>query len=77
MILEIWFWSKSQSLTFQRANDQFSLADDFLEKLQFKAWNWTEANLRVQDDPLRHERENFGVQQLPLFNLLTPEELDW
>ena len=22
-------------------------------------------------------RENFGVQQLPLFNLLEPEELDW
>ena len=23
------------------------------------------------------ERANFGVQQLPLFNLLEPEELDW
>ena len=23
------------------------------------------------------ERENFGVQQLPLVNLLKPEELDW
>ena len=22
-------------------------------------------------------RANFGVQQLPLFNLLEPEELDW
>ena len=22
-------------------------------------------------------RANFGVQQLPLFNLLGPEELDW
>ena len=25
----------------------------------------------------KHDRENFGVQQLPLFNLLEPEELDW
>ena len=25
----------------------------------------------------KYGRENFGVQQLPLFNLLTPEELDW
>ena len=49
----------------------------FLEKLQFKAWNWMEENLRIQGDFLRNERENFGVQQLPLFNLLTPEELDW
>ena len=24
-----------------------------------------------------NERANFGVQQLPLFNLLAPEELDW
>ena len=26
---------------------------------------------------LINERENFGVQQLPLFNLLEPEKLDW
>ena len=26
---------------------------------------------------LRKERECFGVQKLPLFNLLKPEELDW
>ena len=26
---------------------------------------------------LRKGRENFGVQQLPLFNLLKPEKLDW
>ena len=57
--------------------DHFALVDDFLEKLQFKAWNWMEANLRIQGDSLRNERANFGVQQLPLFNLLTPEELDW
>ena len=25
----------------------------------------------------KKERANFGVQQLPLFNLLEPEELDW
>ena len=25
----------------------------------------------------QNERENFGVQQMPLFNLLKPEELDW
>ena len=31
----------------------------------------------IQDDFLKKERENFGVQQLPLFNLLAPEELDW
>ena len=34
-------------------------------------------NLRIQGDSLRNERENFGVQQLPLFNLLKLEELDW
>ena len=28
-------------------------------------------------DSWKSERENFGVQQLPLFNLLKPEELDW
>ena len=26
---------------------------------------------------LINERENFGIQQFPLFNLLEPEELDW
>ena len=26
---------------------------------------------------LKNERVNFGVQQLPLFNLLKPNELDW
>ena len=31
----------------------------------------------VREDLGKHERENFGVQQLPLFNLLEPEELDW
>ena len=25
----------------------------------------------------KNARANFGVQQLPLFNLLEPEELDW
>ena len=25
----------------------------------------------------KKRRANFGVQQLPLFNLLEPEELDW
>ena len=25
----------------------------------------------------KNRRANFGVQQLPLFNLLEPEELDW
>ena len=30
-----------------------------------------------QGDSLKNERAHFGVQQLPLFNLLTPEELDW
>ena len=25
----------------------------------------------------KNARANFGVQQLPLFNLLGPEELDW
>ena len=32
MILETWFWSKSQSLTFQCANDHFALVNDFLGK---------------------------------------------
>ena len=26
---------------------------------------------------MKNERAYFGVQQLPLFNLLEPEELDW
>ena len=26
---------------------------------------------------MKNARANFGVQQLPLFNLLEPEELDW
>ena len=34
-------------------------------------------NLRAQDEFLKDGRANFGVQQLPLFNLLEPEELDW
>ena len=25
----------------------------------------------------KYGRENFGVQQLPLFNLLKPEDVDW
>ena len=31
----------------------------------------------VREDLGKHEMENFGVQQLPLFNILKLEDLDW
>ena len=31
----------------------------------------------VRENLGKLERENFGVQQLPLFNLLKSEDLDW
>ena len=35
-------------------------------------------HLRTLEEYLeKNGRENFGVQHLPLFNLLKPEELDW
>ena len=52
----------------------------------FVWWNleysWAIVNLVTIRRPLEaycleNVRENFGVQQLPLFNLLKPEELDW
>ena len=44
---------------------------------QFRTWICFRGTLRTQDDFLKKERANFGVQQLSLFNLLAPEELDW
>ena len=63
---------------FQRANDHFALVNGLLGKIDnSKLGIWMRENLRIQGDSLRNERENFGVQQLPLFKLLEPEELDW
>ena len=58
----------------------FSLFDSFLlilalenSKVLVQAWT-----LRILlRKALKNERENFGLQQLPLFKLLTPEEWDW
>ena len=38
--------------------------NDFLENFVIQSLNWMEANLRVQGDPLRNERANFGVQHM-------------
>ena len=75
--LELDFDLKVKVWLFQCTFDHFALMDDFLKKWWFKTWNLIEAKLRVQDESLRNGSENFGVQQLPLFNLLKPEDVDW
>ena len=45
-------------------------------------WLIPEPILKIRENPrvvisCEKGRANFGVQQLPLFNLLEPEELDW
>ena len=78
MNLGTWFWPKSQSLTSQYANDHFALVNDLLENVcSSRLGNGWKKTWGSRVMLLRNERANFGVQQLPLLNLLIPEELDW
>ena len=57
-------------------NDHFALVNGLLGKIDNSRLGvCTRENLRIQGDSLRNESSNFGVQQLPLFNLLEPEEI--
>ena len=48
-----------------------------LGKLIIQGLELDERKLEDPGDSLINERENFGVQHFPLFNLLKPEDIDW